>query len=96
MSYWIYNPKSLISSRSLLLAPDTNNADVLNFLTLNMIFIYFYMKYRKTFQKYQKIFIASLLAIMTLGMLSGNKQTNYRIPKDMPKFNDYAYSLSID
>lgn len=93
MTYWLYNPNTLVSTRSVIPTKSQDAGDVLNFLTLNMIFLFCYLKKINSFEKYSKYYMYAMVTIIFMGILFGSprkSQDNYL------KYNDYKYSLSID
>jgi len=94
MTYWIYDPKRLTSSSTLLPYKHQDVGDVLNLFTLGIFMLYIYFYKTNQIEKFGKNLLSLLLGVLTLGFLSGSKKE--RVNYNIYDFKNYDNSLYID
>lgn len=94
MTYWLYDPKKLASSSTLIPYKQTNSGEILNFLSVSCIFLYFYIYKTKQTKKYGNLLAFIFLSIFFLGIIFGKPKN--KIENNFNFFGDYENSLFID
>lgn len=98
MTYWLYDPKKLVSPGTFLFYNIRDLGDLMNFLTISVAFFYFYFRKKNQLKEKSRMLITVFSVVMIMGLLfGGNKTTLESIDGvRLPKFTDYKYALSID
>jgi len=93
MPYWIYDPKRLTSSSTLIPYKHQDFGDFLNLLTLSLFVAYIYIYKNKQVDKHGKNVLSVLLTILIFGMLTGLRSQNET--NENYHFDQYDNSLYI-
>lgn len=93
MTYWLYDPKKLASSSTLIPYKQTNIGEFLNFLTISCMFIYIYLFKVNKIEEYGNILFFIFISIFLSGIILGlPKEENGEIFN----FDNYQTSTFID
>lgn len=95
MTYWIYDPKRLTSSSTLIPYKIQDIGDLLNFMTLSLFIFYVYIYKNNLIEKHGKNLLSVLLTVMVLGLLTGLQQDKNDNVLHYD-FKNYDRSLYID
>ena len=95
MPYWLYEPKRLASTSTLIPYKHQDLGDFLNLLTLGCFMFYIYLFKNNKIERFAKPLLSLMLITLTLGLFSGinvdnNKTTNKN------DFLNYENSFRID
>tara|TARA_R110001632_G_scaffold5171_4_gene21114 strand:- start:2367 stop:2660 length:294 start_codon:yes stop_codon:yes gene_type:complete len=97
MTFWLYQPNQLFKSSSILPHKSKDAGDLLNFLTIFLLSFSAYMKNKINNEVWKKMLIGGLLAIVVMSLFfSGKDDTDTIEGLEVPKYNDYKFSLSVD
>ena len=94
MTYWLYDPRKLASSSTLIPYKQKNLDEFLNFLTFLCLLSYMYLYKTKQIQKHGGILAFCFVTILFLGIITGVPGKNNG--KDNNLFSNYDNSLFID
>ena len=93
MTYWIYDPRKLATSSTLIPYKQSSPGEVLNFFTMLCMLTYIYLYNTNQVKKYGNILTFVLITVFFLGIILG-------LPKDYKEINNdfsvYQNSLFID
>ena len=95
MTYWLYAPKRLVSSSTLIPYKHQDLGDFLNLLTLSCFLFYMYLYKNNIIEKFAKPLLSVMLITLLLGVFSGinnEKKSEF----DNKEFLDYENSFRID
>ena len=97
MSFWLFKPSGLISSKNVLPYKIENSEELLNFLTLAGAVVMYFMKKKLDKELWKKILITFFSTIIFLGCLIHlNKDTTENIEgMKIPKYANFSHSLTI-
>ena len=96
MTYWLYDPKKLASSSTLIPYKQNNVGEVFNFLTVLCMFAYIYLFKTQQIEKHGKNLFVTFLSILLLGVFLGMPKKNFSLNEDFSSFSEYQNSLFID
>jgi amino acid permease len=96
MTFWLYDPKKLTSSSSIIPSRQKDIGDILNFLTFICVFVYVYLHKNNNIEKYKNIIIFSFGLISLLGVFSNRFIKDNDNNNTLIDWGDYSSSLSID
>ena len=99
MSFWLFKPSELLSSKNLLIYKISEYEELLNFLTLlGTITIYIVRKKidKELLKKISGIFFSIIIFVGCLLHFSKNKENTESIQgMEIPKYADFSHSLTI-
>ena len=97
MTFWLYHPRQFFKSSSLLPYKSQDAGDMLNFLTVFLLSFSAYMKNKINDEIWKKVFIGGLLIIVILSLFTSKEENTENMDGlEVPKYNDYKFSLSVD
>jgi|DEB0MinimDraft_6_1074348.scaffolds.fasta_scaffold349319_1 hypothetical protein len=97
MTFWLYHPRQFFKSSSLLPYKSQDAGDMLNFLTVFLLSFSAYMKNKINDEIWKKVFIGGLLIIVILSLFTSKEEATENMDGlEVPKYNDYKFSLSVD
>ena len=97
MTFWLYQPSQFFKTSSILPHKSKDIGDVLNFLTVFLLSFTAYMKNKIHDNIWKKIFIGGILLLIILSLFTTKNQETETIDGlEVPKYNDYKFSLSVD
>lgn len=97
MTFWLYQPRQLFKSSSLIPFRSQDLGDVLNFLTIFLISFSFYLR-KQNNDIWKKLLTGGILLLVFLGLMSGSstEKLDNIDGIEIPKYSDYKFSLSVD
>lgn len=95
MTFWLYDPKKLASSSTLVPYRQSNLGEILNFLTITCMVFYLYLYKTKQLQTYGNILLTLFISIFFLGIILG-LPANTKTKNILEDFSDYENSLFIE
>lgn len=97
MTFWLYQPSQFFKASSILPYKSNDAGDLLNFLTVLLLSLGAYMKNRVHDNIWKKIVIGGILFLVVASLFTIKKDESETIDGiQMPKYNDYDFSLSVD
>ena len=99
MTFWLYHPKGLFKSSTILPYKGEDFGDFLNFLTVFILSFYVYMRKYSVGngELLKKIVLISVFLVLLLSFFCGKSNSNEKIKKhDYENYNDYDFTLSVD
>lgn len=98
MTFWLYGPSQFFKSSTLVPHRSQDLGDVLNFLTLFILSLSVYLQRKFGNQVCKKVLMIGMAFILTLSLFTSSQSSQVEMIDDMevPKYNDYQYSLSVD
>lgn len=96
MTFWLYQPSQFFKSSTILPYRGNDLGDVLNFFTVFLFSLALYMNKVMKNENWKKVLFMGMGFILILSLLSIGSQTETIDGMQVPKYNDYEYSLSVD
>ena len=96
MTYWIYDPKKLASSSTLIPYKQSNFGEIFNFLTVFCMFSYIYLYKTNQIEKHGKALLLTFISIFVMGTVLGLPKDKISINDNSNSFSEYQNSLFID
>lgn len=98
MTFWLYQPTNIIKPTSWLVYKNQDWGDFLNFLTIILAGLVVYLrKNNMQGDLWKRLFVYGLFAIVLMGLFTSNESKVETIDGiEVPKLNDYQFSLSVD
>lgn len=97
MTFWLYQPSQFFKSSSILPHKSKDVGDMLNFLTVFLLSFSAYMKNKIHDDIWKKMVIGGILLLVVASLfITKNEETETIDGLEMPKYNDYKFSLSVD
>jgi hypothetical protein len=97
MTFWLYQPKQLFKSSTLLPYKSKDVGDFLNFLTIFLFSFTLYIQKKIPGEIWKKILVCGLFFIILVSLFSESKdETDFIEGIEIPKYSDYQFTLSVD
>ena len=97
MTFWLYQPKQFFKSSTLLPHRSKDFGDLLNFFTIFLLSFSVYMKNKINPEIWKKLVSGGLLILVVLSLFTTkNEELETLEGMEVPKYNDYKFSLSVD
>ena len=97
MSFWLFKPSDLISSKNIMPYKIENYEEFLNFITLIGSFVMIFTRKKMDKELWKKISVIFFSAIIFIGcLLHFNRENLENIEgMEIPKYANFSYSLTI-
>ena len=98
MSFWLFKPSQLLSSKNILPHKIENSEEFLNFVTILGSLALYFGKKKLDKELWKKILIIFFSAIVLIGILvhsKGGNNTESIQGMEIPKYANFSHSLTI-
>ena len=97
MSFWLFKPTQLLSSKNILLHKIENSEEFLNFLTLASAVVMYFTQKKLDKVLWKKILIILFSAILIIGSIIHMNRDDVESIQGMeiPKYANFSHSLTI-